>query len=1085
MLDLKTYDNVDLKLVDGLRESIRKSGRLAIAGAVFSIYAYEALREELSGVEELRFLYTSPTFSSDKATKASREFFIPQLGRERALFGTAFEIKLRNQLTQRAIARECANWIRRSARFRTSLMDGAMVGEAICGRGDEALQFFPVQDFTTTALGLERGAAYATQILRLSAPNATVALATFDSVWNDPSKVRDVTEEVLENIETLYRENSPEFLYYVTLSNVFSRFLEDLTEDVLPNEDTGFRKSLIWHKLYNFQKDAAFALIQKLEKYNGCILADSVGLGKTFTALAVIKYYESRNQRVLVLCPKKLNNNWTTWKNNYTTNVLAGDRFRYDVLYHSDLSRRKGESNGLDLSLINWGNYDLVVIDESHNFRNGYSTKANYENRYERLMTRIIREGVKTKVLMLSATPVNNRFSDLKNQLQLAYEGKIEEMDERLEVRNGIDETFRQAQGAYNEWTKRPPEERTAKALQEALPFDFFEILDAVTIARSRRHIERYYDTTDIGRFPKRLAPLSRSPKLTDQPGAPDYEEIFELLRQLNLAVYTPSSFILPSRVSVYAQMGGARGLSLEGRELGIRQLMSVNLLKRLESSVNSFRLTLERVRDQICVWLDRIKEAGYAERSGLRVTTALEPDGTIEADEAEALEETLTVATKSMTIALSDMDCVLWSEYLRQDLELLDQLLSRIANITPEHDGKLQQLKADLATKIARPINSGNKKVILFTAFADTAQYLYDHIAPFMLANFGLHTALVTGQIDSRTTLKTKTKLDFNTTLTLFSPRSKEKAVACPQVEGEIDLLIATDCISEGQNLQDCDYLINFDIHWNPVRIIQRFGRIDRIGSANEVIQLVNYWPDIELDEYIDLKARVEARMKVSVLTSTGDENPLSPEEQNDIHFREQQLKRLQHEILDLEDMNSGISIMDLGLTEFRMDLLAYMKEHPETERAPHGLHAVLRSDDESPEGAIFVLRSIKEDEPLDVRNRIHPFYMVYVDATGETVVNHLDPKTLLDRLRHLAKGRSAPDEVLCRAFNKETRDGSRMGPYSDLLNRAVSAIGEGREKSTLDAFLEGDDEPIFGREQSTVSDFELISFFVVKRGE
>lgn len=490
-MDLKTYDNVNLKLVDGLRESIRKGDRLAIAGAAFSIYAYEALREELSGVAELRFLYTSPTFSSDKAKKASREFFIPQLGRERALFGTAFEIKLRNQLTQRAIARECADWIRQSVRFKTSLMDGSMVGEVITGRGDEAIQFFPVQDFTTTALGLERGAAYATQILRLSAPNATVALATFDSVWNDPSKVRDVTEEVLENIETLYRDNAPEFLYYVTLSNVFSRFLEDLTEDVLPNEGTGFRKSLIWQKLYNFQKDAAFALIQKLEKYNGCILADSVGLGKTFTALAVIKYYESRNQRVLVLCPKKLNNNWTTWKSNYTTNVLAGDRLRYDVLYHSDLSRRKGESNGLDLSLINWGNYDLVVIDESHNFRNGYSTKANFENRYERLMKRIIREGVKTKVLMLSATPVNNRFSDLKNQLQLAYEGKVEEMDERLEICNGIDETFRQAQGAYNQWTKRPPEERTAKALQEALPFDFFEILDAVTIARSRRHIER------------------------------------------------------------------------------------------------------------------------------------------------------------------------------------------------------------------------------------------------------------------------------------------------------------------------------------------------------------------------------------------------------------------------------------------------------------------------------------------------------------------------------------------------------------------------------------------------------------------
>lgn len=1084
-MQLESYDNVNQKLVDGLREAIHKGERLSIAGAAFSIFAYEALREELNGVDELRFLYTSPAFASSAETpkKASREFFIPQMGRERALFGTPFEIKLRNQLTQRAVARECAAWIRRTARFKTSFTEGAMTGEVIVGRGEAALEFFPVQDFTTTALGLERGAAYATQILRVSAPHSTSVLATFDAIWNDPTKVRDVTEEVLENIETLYRENSPEFLYFVTLSNIFSRFLEDLSQDVLPNEGTGFRKSLIWEKLYNFQKDAAFALIQKLEKYNGCILADSVGLGKTFTALAVIKYFESRNQRVLVLCPKKLNNNWTTWKSNYTTNILAGDRLRYDVLYHSDLSRQKGESNGLDLALINWGNYDLVVIDESHNFRNGYSTKANFENRYERLMRRIIQEGVKTKVLMLSATPVNNRFADLKNQLQLAYEGKVEEMDERLDIRTGIDETFRQAQRAYNQWTKRSPEERTTSALQEALPFDFFEILDAVTIARSRRHIERYYDTTDIGRFPKRLPPLSRRPKLTDQPGAPDYEEIFELLRELNLAVYTPSSFILPSRMAVYAEMGGARGLSLEGRELGIRQLMSVNLLKRLESSVNSFRLTLERVRAQIMVWLDQIQKAGGVEASDYRVTPTPEPDGTVEADEAETLEEVLSVETNSMTIALSDMDCVQWAEYLRQDLALLDRLLARIADITPEHDGKLLQLKADLADKLANPINPGNKKVILFTAFADTALYLYEHLGPYMRDRFGIHTALVTGQIESRSTLKAKERLDFNTTLTLFSPRSKVKAVACPDIDGEIDLLIATDCISEGQNLQDCDYLINFDIHWNPVRIIQRFGRIDRIGSTNEKIQLVNYWPDLELDEYIDLKARVEARMKVSVLTSTGDENPLSPEEENDMHFREQQLKRLQHEILDLEDMNTGISIMDLGLNEFRMDLIAYLKEHPETERAPHGLHAVLRGNDDAPEGVIFVLRSVKEDDPLDMRNRIHPFYMVYVDVSGDVVISHLEPKALLDRLRHLAKGRSAPDEVLCRLFNKETRDGYRMGTYSELLNRAVRAIGEGRDKSSLDAFLEGDDEPIFTRTSSTLSDFELISFFVVKR--
>lgn len=1075
------YDNVYTKLFDGLKEELSKGGRIAVAGAAFSIYAYEALRRELAGIEEMRFLYTSPTFAADKVKKASREFFIPQHGRESALSGTPFEIRLRNQLTQRAVARECADWIRRAVRFKSCVGESQMPGEVICRSDNDAVQFYPVQDFTTTTLGLEKGGAYTVQMMRLPAPVSTEALKKFNAVWNDPSKVRDVTDEMLESIETLYRENAPEFLYFVTISNIFSRFLEDVTEDVLPNEGTGYRRSAVWQKLYNFQKDAAFALIQKLEKYNGCILADSVGLGKTFTALAVIKYYESRNQRVLVLCPKKLANNWTTWKSNYKTNILCADRLRYDVLFHSDLSRRGGFSNGLDLSLINWGNYDLVVIDESHNFRNGYATDADRENRYERLMKRIIQEGVRTKVLMLSATPVNNRFTDLKNQLQLAYEDRAEQIDELLDIKGGIEETFRQAQKAYNAWTKRPPEERTAAALQAALPFDFFEILDAVTIARSRRHIERYYDTADIGTFPKRLPPVTRRPKLTNEPGAPDYKEIFELVRMLNLAVYTPSEFILPSRAAKYLDMGGAKGLSLKGRESGIRQLMAVNLMKRLESSVNSFRLTVERVREQISKWLERIEKTGA---SGVYAPERPEPSDSVDPDEDEALEEAFAVGTKRMTIELADIDCVQWAWYLRQDVETIDKLLDRIACITPEHDGKLLQLKADLAAKIAEPINPGNRKVIIFTTFADTALYLYEHIAPFMLGNFGIHTALVTGQIDARTTLETQRKLDFNTLLTLFSPVAKEKAVACPDVPGEIDVLIATDCISEGQNLQDCDGLINFDIHWNPVRIIQRFGRIDRIGSKNDRIELINYWPDMKLDEYIDLKARVEARMKVSVLASTGDENPLSADEQNELHYREEQLKRLQHEVLDLEDMNTGISIMDLGLNEFRMDLLAYLKDHPEVERAPHGLHAVIAGDKDSPEGVVFILKSVKEDEPVDARNRIHPFYMVYVGMDGRVIINHLEPKPLLDRLRHLARGRTAPDEKLCRLFNKETKDGSRMERYSDLLNKAVAAIGEGREKSSIDAFLDGDDEPLFTVGPGELNDFELISFFVVKQG-
>ena len=1076
-MDLKIYDNINNKLHEGLKESISSDCRLSIAGAVFSIYAYEALQKELDGVANLRFLYTSPTFAENKEKKAVKEFFIPRQSRERALFGSPFEIKLRNQLTQRAIARECADWIRRCCTFKSSLSESAMVGEVLIGKDGNVTQFMPVQEFTTTTLGLEKGNAYATQIMKMPSEVASVALNQFNAIWGDPSKVKDVTADVLENIGTLYRENSPEFLYFVTLSNIFSRFLEDTTDDVLPNEGTGFRKSVIWQKLFNFQKDAALAIIQKLEKYNGCILADSVGLGKTFTALAVIKYYESRNHRVLVLCPKKLSNNWTTYKSNYQTNILAEDRLRYDVLYHSDLSRRKGFSNGIDLSLINWGNYDLVVIDESHNFRNGYSTNADFENRYERLMNSIIKDGVKTKVLMLSATPVNNRFIDLRNQLQFAYEGDVSQMDERLPLKAGLDETFRQAQRAYNTWVKLPPEERTISSLQETLPFDFFEILDAVTIARSRHHIERYYDTAGIGKFPKRLAPISRRPCLTNLRDAPDFKEIFSTISKLNLAIYTPSAFILPSRQAKYADLGGAVGLSLSGRELGIRHLMSVNLLKRLESSIASFRLTVERVRSHIKETLERLSRHEHGSIHFVR-----EPESTLDSEILDDYEDIAAVETKKFTIELADMDTVQWAEYLNDDLKLLNHLLQRLQGINAEHDGKLLQLRADLAEKICNPVNPGNRKVLIFTAFADTAEYIYENIAPLLLREYGIHTALVTGQIEARSTLKVKKRLDFNMALTLFSPVSKEKGVAYPDIDGEIDILIATDCISEGQNLQDCDYLLNFDIHWNPVRIIQRFGRIDRIGSHNSVIKLVNYWPDLELDEYINLKARVEARMKASVLTSTGDENILSAEEKNELHYREEQLKRLQSEILDLEDMNSGISIVDLGLNEFRMDLLSYVKEHPEGQYSAHGLHTVISSKNESPEGVIFILRSIKDDEPLDARNRIHPFYMVYIRSNGEVFINHLEPKALLDQLHNLTKGLHEPNKELCRLFNKETHEGSHMQQYSDLLNKAVNAIGERQEQSSLEAFLEGDGDLLFKTDAKTVSDFELISFFVVK---
>lgn len=1085
---------------------LRSGSKVAVAASCFSIYAFEELKSQLKEIDELRFIFTSPTFVTEKADKQKREFYIPRLNRERSLYGSEFEIKLRNELSQKAIAKECAEWIRKKACFKSNRTGENMMGFTVVD--DKA--YMPITGFTTVELGCERGDNAYTMINKFTAPYSAQYLTLFDQMWNDNSKMQVVTDKVLDSITNAYKENAPDFLYFVTLYNIFREFLDDLSEDDLPNEATGFKESRIWNKLYNFQKDACIAIINKLERYNGCILADSVGLGKTFTALSVIKYYESRNKSVLVLCPKKLNDNWITYNSNYQNNPIAKDRLRYDVFFHSDLSRKEGKTNGRELSYINWGNYDLVVIDESHNFRNGGKVTTDEdnenprENRYLQLMNRIIRAGVKTKVLMLSATPVNNRFNDLKNQIQLAYEGDSKQIDSRLNTLSGIDDIFRQAQQTYNAWAKLPVEERTTKELLGRLSFDFFEVLDSVTIARSRKHIEQYYDTADIGKFPTRLTPISRRPDLTDLDSAISYNEIYEVVSRLNLAIYTPSDFLLASSREKYMDVSSEEeysGLTMSGREKGIRSLMSINLLKRLESSVNSFRLTLQRIRNLIVSTLDKLAVVEQGEEF------TLETDDISQNLETDDRDADLFIGSKKTRIALKDLDYIVWRKFLEEDLENLNLLLLLLEDITPEHDSKLQQLIADLRHKFANPINrrqtenrqtclngrgakeedevnEGNKKVIVFTAFSDTAEYLYNCLAQPIKERHGLNTALVTGDVEARSTLRLpqREKLDFNKVLTLFSPVSKEKAAIYPHIHEEIDVLIATDCISEGQNLQDCDYLVNYDIHWNPVRIIQRFGRIDRIGSRNGVIQLVNYWPNVTLDEYIDLKGRVEARMKVSVLTSTGDDNPISPEEKGDLEYRREQLKRLQSEVVDIEEMNTGISIMDLGLNEFRLDLLAYMKEHSDVEHTPFGLHAVVPAREDSPAGVVFVLKNRNNGVNIDRKNRLHPFYMVYISEEKEVIVNHLSPKELLDRMRFLCKGKTDPDMEVCREFNRITRDGKDMRKYSGLLGDAIASIVNVKEESDIDSFLSGVQGSLFTKEIRGLDDFELICFLVIK---
>lgn len=1074
-------DNRTIKLGEELKKELKTGSKVKMAAATFSMFAYQSLKEELEQIEELKFIFTSPTFTTDELAKEYREYAIPKKKRESSIFGAEYELKLMNELTQKALARECADWVRRKVQFKSINVDEE-IDNGIQINNGQIVSVDKLKNFDRKELGYENSLFKSSRNL-YHQPQSLTYLQNFESYWEDDEHFRDVTEEVLENLTLAHKEHSPEFLYYVMLYHIFSEFLEDINQDQLPNEHVQYKQTKIWNMLYDFQKDAVKSLIAKLERYNGCILADSVGLGKTFTALAVMTYYAYRGKRILVLCPKKLEHNWNMYRHDYVNNPIYDRYLQYDVLYHTDLSRDKGESNGIDLALNRWDTYDLVVIDESHNFRNGGSSDADLEdgreNRYSRLMNKIIKSGVPTKVLMLSATPVNNRFNDLKNQLALAYEGNAAQLDAKLETKSSVNDIFRMAQLAYNQWAELPVQERTTAALLEKLDFDFFKVLDSVTIARSRKHIRQFYDSRAIGDFPERLKPRNYYPDLTVSRSDITYKRIYQLLDQLSLTIYQPSSHIYPSKRALYEKEEG-KGLTQLGRETGIKQLMMINLLKRLESSVEAFRYTLvEVVKDYVDKTLQQINAYQTAGGSGTLETQVLSDDDfDIEDSNSEFF------VGKKIAIKLEDMDYVSWKRELEKDQAVLTQLEDLIRQVSVQEDQKLQTLLQLIDDKVQNPINPGNQKLIIFSAFATTTDYLYKHISKYALEKYDLHTAQISGSKGFKCNLPLENK-ELNTLLTYFSPKSKNKKAIFPDDDREIDILIATDVISEGQNLQDADTMVNYDIHWNPVRIVQRFGRVDRIGSQNKVIQLVNFWPNIELDSYIDLKARVESRMKISVLTSTADDNVLTNEEIEENNYRKKQLERLQSEVVDLEEMNEGISIMDLGLEDFRMDLLAYLEQHPKLADMPQGIQAVVEAGVEEPTGAIFLLKNVANKTNLSKKNRLHPYYLVYVDSQGKTVYSVADTKALLEHIRYITKGKDRPETDLVTQYNQATNDGVNMAHYSSLLQSSLDSLVESDETSFIDSLFATGVTDFLNTGLEGSDDFELLAFFTVLKKE
>ncbi len=1062
------------KVGDALGKSIQADARFSVVSGLFSIYGYAVLKNQLARIDALRLLIPS----NDAGAMLPGDKHLLQV---EGLAGDEGDRRFRNSLNLTEIARECAGWLEQKADIRAVSLPVFQNLFHIENTDGSTVAIHGSSPFTSSGFGVTPPRGYEMNTC-FTTPSETASLLNwFDSIWANPDATHDIKAFVLAQLEEIFATKSPELVYFLTLYNVFRDFLGELEEDKIIKTSTGIKDTLIWDKLYRFQRDGVLGAIDKIEKYNGCIIADSVGLGKTFEALAIIKYYELRNDRVLVLCPKKIRENWTIFTVNDKRNLFAADRFNYEVLNHTDLTRLRGHSGELNLETLNWGNYDLVVIDESHNFRNNPPRKDGM-TRYSRLMQDIIKAGVKTKVLMLSATPVNNRMNDLKNQVAFIAEG----VDDAL-FNSGItsiEQTLKKAQTRFNSWLKLAEYQRTVESLLDNLNFDYFKLLDLLTIARSRKHIEKYYDMAEIGEFPERAKPVNIKADIDTNNLFPPLREINRDIRRLNLSAYAPLKYVLPDKRAEYSrkydmQVAGGSVFKQIDREESLIHLMRVNLFKRMESSINSFALTLEKLLQGVRNIISRIDSHEEIDVEEL----------SIEEIEVESEEfEPFLIGTK-IKVLIQDVDRIRWKQELEEDEELLVKLLREAREIDPARDAKLRRLREVFAAKLKQPLNPDNRKVIVFTAFANTANYLYKNIAGWANETLGLHSALVTGGSGGNQTTMPGLSKDFASIITSFSPVSKERKKIDESLTEEIDILIATDCLSEGQNLQDCDYLINYDIHWNPVRIIQRFGRIDRLGSPNEVIQLVNFWPNMELDEYINLEARVSGRMVLLDISATGEENIIEfadAGKMNNLEYRRRQLEQLQNEVVDLEDLGGGISITDLTLNDFRMDLSNYLKDHAgKLNQMSLGAFAVAEPDDligdEIKPGVFFCLRSENAKVKTDNSYALAPYYLVYVADSGEVLLNFPHAKKILDLIKKLSLGRLHPDMEAVKRFNTDTRDATDMSHYQNLLAKAVAAItGKSEEKGVESLFHRGG-TALSKESFQGMDDFEVVSYLII----
>ena len=1064
-----------------LEKEIQSGSVLSIVSAYFTIYAYEKMQPYLDNIEGLRFLFGDPDFVKrlDPKNSDTKAFDIIDE-----------DLVLKEQLRQKPVAQACAKWIKEKVEIRSTceskLIHGKMyhidndgVDKAIMGSSN----------FTVRGLGLSSKSVNNIELnLDVGSDRDRTDLKDwFNKLWDDDELVEDVKDKVLAKLKQIGRDHPPELIYYKTLYEYFRKEIEIRETREQNLEDIHLYDMEIWNKLYDFQKDGAKSVIARLLQHNGCILADSVGLGKTYTALAVIKFFELRNERVLVLCPNKLRENWALYPayNAQASNEFLDDKFSYTLLSHTDLSRYTGESGSVNLENFNWGSFDLIVIDESHNFRNDSKPRKDEDGnlrhtRYSRLLEEVIKEGTKTKVLMLSATPVNTSLTDLRNQIYLMTAKREDVFRNTLGVSN-IRNLIRQAQKAFKAWEESNTRSKTE--LFRTLGVDFFQLLGGVSIARSRKLIKKYYadEIEKIGNFPAPQKPINRHPQ-TDLSGELSYKALADLIGNFELSIYRPSSYVVSETAKQrLADEKDKLHFNQEDREKFLIGMMQTNFLKRLESSAHSLSETLDRTINKHDVMLEKIEL--FEKNKDM-------PDAAADVlpDDDEDDEEFLINRAKN-PYHLKELDCPRWKQDIIKDKQTLTEVRDKVKSITPEIDGKLERIKADIRDKVLNPKkdkkDNPNRKLLIFTTFKDTAEYLYENLSE-LASELNITRAMVSGD-------RTQTDCgqnNFNAILTNFAPWGRIRQEI---TDNNIDLIIATDCVSEGQNLQDCDTVINYDIHWNPVRIIQRFGRIDRIGSQNIKIQMINYWPTEDMEVYLRLRNRVESRMALADATASGDDDPLNEwtyeQAQMELNFRDKQLERLRDEVIDLDDLSDSVVMSDFTLDYFFTQLLKYLeKNRAKLEATPKGAYAVTKYEANPTEkGVIFFLHLKNASENKQEKNAspIHPYYTVYIRDNGDIRYGCANAKQVLDLFEASAVGEDDVIDELCLQFDQNTENGQNMEHYNKLLDAVITHITRSHTTTQVQSIKRGSPRNTrltpASKAPKDSADFELVTWLVI----